>query len=343
MPYISPHLIVGGLYPPLFQNLGQPRIGKVRDTYNIPGHPDLLLVVASDRMSIYDFVLGTLIPDKGYVLTATSIFWFTGPLKHVKNHLVAYGSGIDQYLPEALRGNRDLQRRAIVVRRHKMLPVECIVRGCLTGSGWRDYEKGNPVSGHMLRKGYHDGSILDEPLFTPSTKAEFGHDEPLPFNQVIAEFGQSLADLSLEVFKTGAEYARERGIVLADTKFEFGRGEDGGLVLCDEVLTPDSSRFWGKKVHAAAALNRKAPEGYDKEPTRQYGRTVPTPFVKDGRRIIGINNLHPGDPDHQKFAGWLVLPDEPVKDCTTRYGDLANMLFRKPLGRFQREDMGVAT
>jgi phosphoribosylaminoimidazole-succinocarboxamide synthase len=149
------------LYPLLLQYLGQPRIGKVRDTYDIPGHPKLLLVAASDRMSIYDFVLGTLIPDKGYVLTAATVFWFTGPLKHIKNHLVAAGVGIDQYLPEALRGNRDLQRRAIVVRRHKMLPVECIVRGCLTGSGWRDYEKGNPVSGHMLRKGYHDRSASD--------------------------------------------------------------------------------------------------------------------------------------------------------------------------------------
>ncbi|WP_068327080.1 phosphoribosylaminoimidazolesuccinocarboxamide synthase [Janibacter terrae] len=215
--------------------------GKVRDLYaplGADGAPraDQLLLVASDRMSAYDFVLDTPIPDKGVVLTQMSLWWFDRLADLVPHHVVSTD------VPAAVAG------RAVLVERLEMLPVECVARAYLTGGGLNEYRSTGAVSGIALPEGLVDGSRLPEPIFTPSTKAPVGeHDEPIPYAGVVAEIGEDLAarvrDLTVRILQRGNEIATERGIILADTKVEFGmRGDD--VVLADEVLTPDSSRFW---------------------------------------------------------------------------------------------------
>jgi phosphoribosylaminoimidazole-succinocarboxamide synthase len=209
--------------------------GKVRDLYELPdGH---LLMVASDRISAYDFVLEPGIPDKGEVLTRMSLWWFDQLTDVVPNHMVSTD------VPDEVRG------RAVVVERLDMFPVECVVRGYLTGSGLKEYEQSGTVCGIPLPDGLRDGDRLDAPIFTPTTKAPVGeHDEAMTFDDVIESVGadraEQLRDLTLQAYARGESIARERGIILADTKFEFGARPDGTVVLADEVLTPDSSRFW---------------------------------------------------------------------------------------------------
>jgi phosphoribosylaminoimidazole-succinocarboxamide synthase len=218
--------------------LKQLAAGKVRDLYAAP--EGLLLVVASDRISAYDHVLPTPIPDKGRVLTALSVWWFERLSDLVPHHLVAAD---DPAIPAAWRG------RAMLVRRLEMLPVECVARGYLTGSGLASYRQGGAVSGVPLPPGLADGSRLPEPIFTPTTKAPVGaHDEALTYQQVEAAVGPvraaKLRELTLAVYRRGARIAADRGILLADTKLEFGVDAEGVLTLGDEVLTPDSSRWW---------------------------------------------------------------------------------------------------
>jgi phosphoribosylaminoimidazole-succinocarboxamide synthase len=210
--------------------------GKVREIYDLG---DRLLMVASDRISTYDAVHPTPIPDKGAVLTGLSTFWFelTGGL--VPNHLLSVTDGV----PDEVRG------RAMVVRRLEMVPLECVVRGYITGSGWKDYQRDGAVSGIALPAGLRESERLPEPIFTPSTKAEVGHDETVDLSRAAELVGggdllERLRDLSLTLYTRAADHARERGIVLADTKFEFGVDAEGELRVGDEVLTPDSSRFW---------------------------------------------------------------------------------------------------
>ncbi|WP_345356724.1 phosphoribosylaminoimidazolesuccinocarboxamide synthase [Saccharopolyspora cebuensis] len=212
--------------------------GKVRQLHAVDD--EHLLLVASDRISAYDHVLDTPIPDKGRVLTAMSVFWFELLADLVPNHLVAAD---DPRIPGEVRG------RALLVRRLDMVPVECVARGYLTGSGLADYQRTGAVCGVPLPDGLVESAALPEPIFTPATKAEVGaHDENVSFAAVAAQEGEQraaeLRDLTLRIYRRAAEHARERGVVLADTKFEFGTGADGSLVLGDEVLTPDSSRFW---------------------------------------------------------------------------------------------------
>jgi phosphoribosylaminoimidazole-succinocarboxamide synthase len=218
--------------------------GKVRDLYEVDD--ETLLLVASDRISAYDHVLSTPIPDKGRVLTALSVFWVgllggrdvaSPPVAH---HLVA---ARDERIPDEVRG------RALLVRRLEMIPVECVARGYLAGSGTVDYRRDGAVCGVPLPDGLTEGSMLPAPIFTPATKAELGeHDENVSFEQVAEQVGPDLAgalrDATLSIYARGAAYAASRGIILADTKFEFGLDRSGALVLGDEVLTPDSSRFW---------------------------------------------------------------------------------------------------
>ncbi|HEX4109617.1 MAG TPA: phosphoribosylaminoimidazolesuccinocarboxamide synthase [Solirubrobacteraceae bacterium] len=211
--------------------------GKVREMYQ---DGDDLLMVASDRISTYDVVHPNPIPDKGRVLTGLSVFWFglTAPI--VPHHLLSIADGV----PAAVRG------RALKVRRLKMLPVECVVRGYITGSGWKDYQDGGAVCGIPLPAGLRESDQLPEPIFTPATKAEIGdHDENIEFEAAVRAIGdralaERLRELSIAVYQRAAEHARERGVILADTKFEFGLDDGGQIVLGDEVLTPDSSRFW---------------------------------------------------------------------------------------------------
>jgi phosphoribosylaminoimidazole-succinocarboxamide synthase len=211
--------------------------GKVREIYE--GGDRTLLIVASDRISTYDVVHPTAIPDKGAVLTGLSTFWFERTASIVPNHMLSVADGV----PDEVRG------RAMLVRKLEMLPVECVVRGYITGSGWKDYQRTGTVSGLELPSGLRESDQLPEPLYTPSTKAEVGHDEAIDFEGTVSlvgdrELAERLRDVSLAVYRAAADHARERGIILADTKFEFGLDSDGRLTLGDEVCTPDSSRFW---------------------------------------------------------------------------------------------------
>jgi phosphoribosylaminoimidazole-succinocarboxamide synthase len=210
--------------------------GKVREIYDLG---DELLIVASDRISTYDVVHPNPIPDKGAVLTAISTFWFEQTGNLVPNHLVSVTDGV----PDQVRG------RAMVVKKLTMLPVEAVVRGYLAGSGWKDYQKTGTVSGVALPDGLRESDQLPEPIFTPSTKANLGHDEAIDFDEAAELIGdrdvaERLRALSVALYQYAADHARRRGIILADTKFEFGLDADGVLTLGDEVCTPDSSRFW---------------------------------------------------------------------------------------------------
>ena len=210
--------------------------GKVRRLYRLP-EPGRLLMVATDRISAYDHILSPEIPDKGKVLTGISLWWFDQLSDIVPNHLVSTD------VPPVVQG------RAMVVEELDMFPVECVVRGYLTGSGWKEYQHSGTVCGISLPEGLQDGSKLPEPIFTPATKAEYGeHDENIDFAHLVAIVGadaaEQLRDLSIAIYTRAEGLARDRGIILADTKVEFGRRADGTIVLADEVLTPDSSRFW---------------------------------------------------------------------------------------------------
>ncbi|MDU9049305.1 MAG: phosphoribosylaminoimidazolesuccinocarboxamide synthase [Candidatus Electrothrix sp. Rat3] len=220
--------------------------GKVRDMYEIPGHEDKLLMIATDRISAYDVVMDDPIIDKGRVLTQISLFWFDLLADIVPNHLIS--ADVDQY-PAVCHQYRDqLEGRSMLVRRTKVMPIECIVRGYLSGSFWSAYKKDTTVCGFALPEGMQESDKFPRPLFTPSTKAEQGlHDENISVAQMEEIIGKDVADkmgdISIRLYEKASEYARSKGIIIADTKFELGM-VDGKLILIDEVLTPDSSRFW---------------------------------------------------------------------------------------------------
>ena len=251
--------------------------GKVREMYDLG---DRLLMVASDRISTYDVVHPTPIPDKGAVLTALSAFWFAKTGHIVANHYVSATDGV----PEEVRG------RALAVRKLEMLPVECVVRGYLSGSGWKEYGESGTVCGIELPPGLRESDRLPTPIFTPATKAELGeHDENISFDRMVDVLGgdRALADelrkLSIAVYDFAASHARERGIILADTKFEFGRDADGTLTLGDEVLTPDSSRYWPTDGYEPG----RGQPSFDKQFVRDWAsgtgwdKTPPAPGIPD--------------------------------------------------------------
>ncbi len=219
--------------------------GKVRDIYDLG---DKLLMVASDRISAFDVVLPTPIPDKGKILTALSCFWFDKTLPIIKNHLISYR--IEDF-PSFLMSQREkIEGRSMLVWKSRPLPVECIVRGYLAGSAWKEYRETGKVQDITLPPGLKKGDRLPEPIFTPFTKEEEKHDEPLTFSQMAKMIGENkakyLRDISLKIYRFAAHYAEERGIIIADTKFEFGE-KNGEIILIDEILTPDSSRFWPRE------------------------------------------------------------------------------------------------
>jgi phosphoribosylaminoimidazole-succinocarboxamide synthase len=249
--------------------------GKVREMYDLG---DRLLMVASDRISTYDVVHPTPIPDKGKVLTGLSAFWFAKTAHIVANHLVSSTEGV----PDEVRG------RAQVVRKLRMLPVECVVRGYITGSGWKDYQATGRVSGVELPPGLRESEQLPSPIFTPSTKADVGHDEAIDFDRAAELVGDQelmarVRDASIELYRFAAEHARERGVILADTKFEFGLDDDGELVVGDEVLTPDSSRYWPAEGYEPG----RSQPSYDKQYVRDWAagsgwdKTPPAPAIPD--------------------------------------------------------------
>ena len=279
MKYDKNHALLECAIPELPQ-----KSGKVRDVFDLG---DTLLMVVTDRISAFDVILPCGVPDKGKVLNQLSLFWleFFG----MKNHLVT--ANVDDY-PEALKPYADdLRGRSMLVKKVKMLEVECIARGYLTGSGWKEYQKSGTVNGERLRAGYENASKLDEVLFTPTTKAAIGgHDEAIDFEQTKRLVGdataKALKDATISLYSKAADYARERGVIIADTKFEFGQDADGSLILADEVLTPDSSRFWPAASYKVGAN----PPSLDKQ------------YVRDWLDSIHFNHQPPGP----------VLPDDVI-------------------------------
>jgi phosphoribosylaminoimidazole-succinocarboxamide synthase len=239
--------------------------GKVRDVYQLDN--ERLLFVATDRISAFDYVLATGIPHKGRVLTQISMFWFDFLSDIVPNHLIT--ADVERY-PQALQTYADqLRGRSMLVQRAEMFPVECVVRGYISGSAWKEYQATGKVCGIELPEGLRESDALPEPIFTPATKAVSGHDENIPFARMCeivgTEAASYLRDLTLRLYKKAAAYASQRGIIIADTKFEFGRTAQG-ITLADEVLTPDSSRFWPADKYAPG----RSQESYDKQYVRDY-------------------------------------------------------------------------
>jgi phosphoribosylaminoimidazole-succinocarboxamide synthase len=244
--------------------------GKVRDIYRLP-EEDRLLFVATDRISAFDYVLASGIPGKGRVLTQLSLFWFEFLQDIVANHLIT--ADFEQY-PESLKPFEDQVRgRSMIVQRAEMFPVECVVRGYLSGSGWKDYKATGAVCGIKLPAGLRESDQLPEPIFTPAIKATSGHDENIPFDEMVARVGapnsEKLRDLSLRLYKKASEHARSKGIILADSKFEFGV-TPRGIVLADEVFTPDSSRFWPADTYAPGGPQ----VSFDKQFVRDYLESI---------------------------------------------------------------------
>ena len=251
--------------------------GKVRDIYEDPARPDRLLIAATDRISAFDYILATGIPDKGRVLTQMTLFWLDFLRDLVPNHFLS--SDMTDLPPE-------FAGRSMWVRRAKMFDVECVARGYLSGSGWKEYQQTGGVCGIALSPGLLESAALPEPLFTPATKAQSGHDENISFDRVVsligAETAAKLRALTLAIYNKAAAYARPRGIIIADTKFEFGVF-DGEIILADEVLTPDSSRFWPVETYKPGG----AQPSYDKQYVRDYLESIrwnkqpPAPALPD--------------------------------------------------------------
>ncbi|PIR25133.1 MAG: phosphoribosylaminoimidazolesuccinocarboxamide synthase [Deltaproteobacteria bacterium CG11_big_fil_rev_8_21_14_0_20_42_23] len=280
------------------QDMPEPHRGKVRDIYDLGNE---LLIVTTDRISAFDVVLPTAIPRKGEILTEMSRFWFRFSKDIIPNHLSST-QAID-VIPNKQEAKL-LGKRAIVVKKAKPLPIEAIVRGYVAGSAWKDYQKTGKVCGITLPHGLKESSALEHPLFTPSTKANIGeHDENISFTEMVTLIGQDLAtqvrDVSLQLYKEAAKHAKKRGIIIADTKFEFGI-YNGKLILIDEVLTPDSSRFWPAKLYEVG----RAQMSFDKQ------------FVRDYLETLSWNKKAPGP----------KLPDDVVKKTQEKYEEALTCL-----------------
>jgi phosphoribosylaminoimidazole-succinocarboxamide synthase len=295
------------------------RSGKVRDLYAVDA--DRLLLVASDRLSAFDVVLPTLIPDKGKVLTGLSRFWFAQTAGIVPNHLVASDPAA---LPPSWTGRADeLRGRMLLCRRVEILPVECVVRGYLAGGGWKDYAATGAVSGIRLAAGLREGDRLPAPIFTPSTKAEAGHDEPISFDTLVdllvapgreaGALAEEVRDVALRLYVHGAATCARAGILLADTKFELGLAGEGTLILADEILTPDSSRFWEAAAYAPGGPQRS----YDKQ------------YVRDWLERQAWDKTDPGP----------ALPDDVVAGTRARYVEAFERITGASFARYLQEDV----
>ncbi|MGQ9897525.1 MAG: phosphoribosylaminoimidazolesuccinocarboxamide synthase [Acidobacteriota bacterium] len=279
------------------------RLGKVREVYDFG---ETLLIVATDRISAFDCVLPTPIPDKGHILTALSAFWFNRLSCLVPHHLL---SCAPEDFPVAVQPYRDqLAGRTMLVRKTTPLPVECVARGYLAGSGWKDYQRTGYVCGHALPPGLREADPLPEPLFTPATKAATGHDQNISLAQMADQIGQELtnrlAELTLALYTAAAAYAYSCGLILCDTKFEFGIDADGQLIWIDEALTPDSSRYW----EAATYVPGHSPASFDKQ------------FVRDYLETLNWNKQPPAPP----------LPDDIIEATRQRYWEAYRRLVGEP-------------
>ena len=286
-----------------FDDIGTPKRGKVRDIYDLG---DKLLIVVTDRVSAFDVVLPTGIPDKGKVLNQLSLFWFAQMKDVVENHVLE--SDVERF-PQALKKYADhLRGRSMVVKKARPFPVECVVRGFLAGSGWSEYKEKGSVCGVRLPAGLEESGRLDEPIFTPTTKAEEGHDLAISLEQVNgligAEAANTLKSLAVNVYTRARAYAESRGILVADTKFEFG-SIDGRTIIIDEILTPDSSRFWSAHEYRPG----RGQDSFDKQIVRDYLNT------------LDWNKTYPGP----------QLPPDIVGKTAQRYREIYQILAGKPL------------
>lgn len=295
-------MMSAALFETDFSGLQLVKKGKVRDIYDMG---DSLLMVATDRISAFDVIMPNPIPGKGKILTQISLFWFDVMAPVVSNHIIS--SEVDEF-PSACKPYADsLRDRSMLVKKAEPLPVECIVRGYLSGSGWKSYQKTGSVCDIQLPTGLVESDKLPEPIYTPSTKAELGlHDENIGFEQTVEKMGESLAnramELSLEIYRKGARLAESKGIIIADTKFEFGLvGDD--LILIDEVLTPDSSRFWPQDLYRPGT----AQQSFDKQYLRDYLETL----------------------DWDKTPPAPTLPDEVVTNTRKKYIEALQLLTGK--------------
>jgi len=291
--------------------------GKVRDTYALES--DNLLVVATDGISIFDFVLNALVPNKGRVLNMMSHFWFTMLEAHgIKTHMVVAGTAIDRYLPAHLRGNADLQKRAMVVHKLDMRIVEMIFRFCLTGSVLQEYQKSGGVYGIRSQPRLQDGDALVRPLFTPTTKEDGDHDQPLSPSEVEARYPKEV-ELVRAAFEIIREYAQKKHVMIADGKSEVGIDEHGVIRIGDEFGTPDSSRIWDLNdwKESRNEVHRKAPQAYDKQYVRNWGIE------------LGINKRKPSNPDDVRWVHGLVVPVRTIEHTTRIY----EHIFQRITGR----------
>lgn len=286
-----------------FHDLGVLKRGKVRDVYDLG---DRLLIVATDRLSAFDVVLPTGIEGKGKVLTKLSVFWFRQMEDIIKNHLLE--TDVEKF-PYPLNKYGDiLKERSMIVKKAKVIPVECVVRGYLAGSGWKDYRETEAICGIKLPPGLSESSKLDSPIFTPTTKAEEGHDMNISFDQMASLIGGGLAEtlraLTISIYERGCRMAEKRGIIIADTKLEFGL-YDNEVILIDEVLTPDSSRFWSKNAYTVG----QAQDSYDKQ------------IVRDYLNSLDWNKQYPGP----------ALPPDVVGRTRARYVEILEILTGQDL------------
>jgi phosphoribosylaminoimidazole-succinocarboxamide synthase len=300
MPSITSHRVVNKTEFPGVNVLFR---GKVRDMYKTG---DKLLMVATDRISAFDFVLGSGIPYKGEVLTQLSIFWFDFLKEIVRNHFLT--ADVDQFPAPFPQFREDLAGRTMLVKSVNAIPIECVVRGYISGSSWKEYQSDGRTAGITLPKGLRESDRLTEPMFTPATKAQSGHDENISFEQMASQIGADLAgrlrDISVQLYQRASQHAEARGIILADTKFEFGQ-DDEGIMLIDEALTPDSSRFWPRESYR--------PGGPQSSLDKQ--------FVRDYLESIGWNKQPPAP----------ALPTEVVEQTAMKYLEIYRLLTGRQL------------
>jgi phosphoribosylaminoimidazole-succinocarboxamide synthase len=291
------------LHETYLPDLGTPKKGKVRDVYDLG---DRLLIVVTDRLSAFDVVMPDAIPDKGKVLNQIALFWFEHTTDIVRNHILEWDT--DRY-PENLKKHADqLKGRSVIVTKTKTFPVECVVRGYLSGSGWEEYRKNGSVCGIILPPNLKESDRLEEPIFTPTTKADEGHDMPISMEQVVELIGKTAAEelkrLSIALYTKGAKMAEAKGIIIADTKFEFGSIDDQ-VILIDEILTPDSSRFWSMANYQSG----KGQDSFDKQIVRDYLNT------------LDWNKTYPGP----------QLPHDIIEKTASRYREIYRILSGREL------------
>jgi phosphoribosylaminoimidazole-succinocarboxamide synthase len=310
--------------------------GKVRESFALPSksedHGPFRLVITTDRVSIFDFVLPCEIPFKGECLHAINVFnrrLLRLRFQNLYQDMYAFGSRLDLFVPPSLVGNVALKKRAMIVFELPMIPYKIIVRGYIEGSAWEGYQETRKVGGISLGNGLVRGAKLWSPMLTPTTKAQIGHDEAIPLAELESDVGKLPGQIAIRVYDVLAQHAADRGLVLVDTKFEMAERGPGDYVLCDEVGTMDSSRYWDFAEYSRL-FPESVPQALDKEYVRAWGRTM------------GIHRLDPKNPDHKARVAAMTVPEEVIDATSAIYLGTVERITGKTLAAFQRDDMSIA-